>query len=121
VPLRELHGSFLTLSPGQRSLAYAESAAAVHFLLDHYDAKALQDFMKELSRGKSVDLAFPKAMGLTYADFQADFVRDLRSQRQSVAQYIPSTNVGVGGARVPVAPPLATGDGPPSTTMANAR
>lgn len=116
VPLHELHGSFLTLPSGQRSLAYAESAAAARFLLDHYSAKALQDFMKELSIAKSVEIAFPKGLGPTYADFQADFVRDLRWRRESVAQFIsatpPSTNVGVGGARLA---------GPPSTTMESPR
>jgi Flp pilus assembly protein TadD len=97
IPLRELHGSYLSLPPLQRSLAYAESVAAVRFLLDHYGARAAQAFMKQLSAAKGVEQALQEAVGLTYSDFQAAFVRDL---------------VGVGGARFA---------GPPSTITGSSR
>jgi tetratricopeptide (TPR) repeat protein len=109
IPLPELHGSYLSLSPRQRNLAYAESVAAVRFLMDHYGVGAVQAFMKGLGAAKSLDQAFQDAVGLTYADFQATFVRHLMDARLIV---------GVGGAGYPA---LRVGAGPPSTTMGSYR
>jgi len=77
VPLHELHGSFLTLPPSQRGLAYAESFAAVHYLLNHHGVRPVRTLLKELAGSKDFDRTFLDAVGLPYADFQAGFIRNI--------------------------------------------
>ena len=75
VPLRELHGSFLTLPPSQRSLAYAESFAAVQYLIDRHGVRPVRTLLKDLGGSKDFDRTFQEALGLPYPDFQAAFIR----------------------------------------------
>jgi tetratricopeptide (TPR) repeat protein len=77
IPLTELHGSFLTLSPSQVSLAYAESFAAVEYLLNRHGVQAVRSLLERLGDSKDFARAFQEAVGLSYDDFQAALMRSL--------------------------------------------
>jgi hypothetical protein len=97
IPLDELHGSFMALPPAQVPLAYAESEAAARYLLARHGAAAVRALLTRLGKAQDFATAIQDVTGGTYAEFQSAWRRSL---------------VGAGGARVPVAPSNATGDGP---------
>jgi hypothetical protein len=70
VPLTRLEGSFEGLTSKEASLAYAESAIAVHTLLDDAGAPALLNLLSDLGRGVPFGEAFERNMLMSYADFQ---------------------------------------------------
>ena len=75
IPIRELHGSFLTLPRTEVPLAYAESAAAVEYLLRRHGSPAMRALLARLGRAGDFAAAFQDATGTTYAKFQADWLR----------------------------------------------
>lgn len=81
LPLHELHGSFLSLPPSQRSLAYAESFAAVQYLLSRYGVRPVRILLTDLGGAKDFDRTFQGAIGLPYSDFQEAFIRSFIDPR----------------------------------------
>ncbi|MDO8546914.1 MAG: peptidase MA family metallohydrolase [Nitrospirales bacterium] len=75
IPLDELHGSFLNLPSTQVPLAYAESAAAVDYLLSRHGAPKVRALLERLGESKNFDAAFQEAVGVPYADFRAAWMR----------------------------------------------
>ncbi len=77
IPLPELHGSFLTLPPTQVPLAYAESEAAVSYLLARHGEAAIRALLMRLGETKDFAAALRDVTGATYAEFQAAWMRSL--------------------------------------------
>jgi len=70
LPLARLEGSFGALTSKDASLAYAESAVAVHMLLDDVGAPALVSLLSDLGRGVPFAEAFERNILISYAEFQ---------------------------------------------------
>ncbi len=83
IPIRELHGSFLTLPRTEVPLAYAESAAAVEYLLRRHGAPAMRALLARLGEAGDFAAAFHDATGTTYTKFQADWLRRVIDSRGS--------------------------------------
>ena len=77
IPLHELHGSFLTLPRAQVPLAYAESEAAVRYLLDRHGMSAVRALLARLREAKDFATAIRDVTGGTYAEFQSAWMRGL--------------------------------------------
>jgi len=83
IPIRELHGSFLTLPRTEVPLAYAESAAAVEYLLRRHGTAAVRTLLTRMGESKDFAAAFLDATGVTYAEFQAGWLRWLIDSKGS--------------------------------------
>jgi len=70
VPLSRLEGSFEGLSSKEASLAYAESAVAVHKLLEDPGPLAIANLLTDIGRSIPFTEAFERNMLISYADFQ---------------------------------------------------
>jgi hypothetical protein len=70
VPLTRLEGSFEGLTSKEASMAYAESAVAVHTLLEDVGAPALVSLLSEIGRGVPFAEAFERNMLISYVEFQ---------------------------------------------------
>lgn len=77
IPLPELHGSFLTLPSTQVPLAYAESAAAVSYLLARHGEAAVRALLARLGESKDFATVLRDVTGGTYAEFQSGWMRSL--------------------------------------------
>ncbi len=83
IPIRELHGSFLTLPRTEVPLAYAESAAAVEYLLRRHGTAAVRTLLTRVGESKDFAAAFLDATGVTYAEFQTGWLRWLIDSKGS--------------------------------------
>ena len=81
IPFNELHGSFLSLPRSQVSLAYAQSATAVEYLLQRHGTASLRTLLARLGESKAFAEAFHEATGATYVEFQAGWLRRLIDSR----------------------------------------
>jgi len=70
VPLLRLEGSFEGLTSKEASLAYAQSAVAVHQLLEDPGPLAVANLLTDIGRGIPFDEAFERNMLVSYAEFQ---------------------------------------------------
>ena len=70
VPLGRLDGSFEELTAKEASQAYAQSAVAVHQLLDDAGPIAMANLLTDIGRGIPFAEAFERHMLVSYADFQ---------------------------------------------------
>lgn len=77
IPLDALHGSFLTLPPTQVPLAYAESEAAVSYLLARHGEATVRALLMRLGETTGFAAALRDVTGETYAEFQAAWMRSL--------------------------------------------
>jgi len=83
IPLDALHGSFLTLAPTQVPLAYAESEAAVRYLLARHGEAAVRTLLTRLGETRDFAAAIRDATGGTYAEFQSAWMRSLSDSRKT--------------------------------------
>ena len=70
VPLSRLERSFEALSAKEAALAYAESAVAVHKLLEDPGPLAVANLLTDIGRGIPFTEAFERNMLVSYAEFQ---------------------------------------------------
>ncbi len=70
IPLARLEGSFTDLTAKEAALAYAESAVAVHMLLDDVGAPAMVSLLTDLGHGVPLATAFERNMLRSYPEFQ---------------------------------------------------
>lgn len=70
LPLSRLEGSFEGLTAKEASVAYAESALAVHALLDDVGASAIVNMLADVGRGMPFAEAFDRNMLTSLLDFQ---------------------------------------------------
>jgi tetratricopeptide (TPR) repeat protein len=78
IPLERLHGPFSGLSDGDAKLAYAESALAVRYLLDQSGAPPVVALLQDLGRGVEFTEAFNQRALMSYVDFQAAWLAQVR-------------------------------------------
>lgn len=83
IPLHELHGSFLALPFAQVPLAYAESEAAVRYLLARHGEAAVRTLLRRLGEARDFAAAIQDATGGTYAEFQSAWMRSLTDARKA--------------------------------------
>ncbi len=70
VPLGRLEGSFEELTAKEAAQAYAESAVAVHQLLEQAGSMAIANLLTDIGRGIPFDQAFERHMLMSYAEFK---------------------------------------------------
>lgn len=70
LPLTRLERSFESLSATEAGLAYAESAVAVHALIEHAGTPALTSLLGDIGRGMPFVEAFERNMLMSYSEFQ---------------------------------------------------
>jgi hypothetical protein len=70
VPLARLEGSFEGLTTKEATLAYAQSAVAVHQLLEDPGLLAIANLLTDLGRGVPFAEAFERNMLISYDEFQ---------------------------------------------------
>jgi hypothetical protein len=78
IPLDGLAGQFPT-RPGRFGLAYAESAAAVAYLVETYGEQALGAIVDGYAAGLDSDAAFRRAIGVDMRTFAADWLESIGS------------------------------------------
>jgi len=83
IPLDELHGSFLSLPSAHIQLAYAESAAAVDYLVSRHGAPSVRALLARLGKSRNFAAAFQETVGMPYADFQAAWMRSVVDSRRA--------------------------------------
>ena len=70
LPLERLDGSFAKLTPGQATLAYAQSAVAAEALIDQAGTTAVVSLLADIGAGTSFAAAFAKHIPIGLAEFQ---------------------------------------------------
>lgn len=74
IPLHHLEGSFLALGHVHARIAYAESLAAVKYIITQYGEYALRAILKELAHGKTIKEAISSVMYISYEEFDNRFL-----------------------------------------------
>lgn len=77
LPLNALEGSFLQFSGGQAYLAYAESLAAVSYIIDTYGMSDIQRTLQRISEGNSTEAALRATIHSDYGQLESDLTRYL--------------------------------------------
>ena len=123
MPLHALVGAFPTTS-ARFSLGYAESVAAVDFMIRTYGQDALVRLIRSYAAGVTDDEAFESALGVDVTGFEAGWFDDLEIEPPAPFGPQPAPSGPVppgweGGAPVPgssgappTAPPAPGGDDP---------
>ncbi len=78
-------------------LQYAEAYMAVRYLVERYGDKGLSKVLDGLAAGRSLDASLALAVGVSYAQFQTDYLAWVRSwtdpSREAMRAYAASTDV----------------------------
>jgi len=77
IPLQALHGSFMDLDEATASVAYAESYAAVKYLVDRYGLFTIQGLLKDLSHQSDFAKVFEDRLFIPYSEFQTTWQKSL--------------------------------------------
>jgi hypothetical protein len=77
IQMNVLEGSFMRLSGGQATLAYAESLAAVSYINDTYGMGDIQRILQRLSEGSSTEAALRATIHSDYGQLEADLAKYL--------------------------------------------
>jgi len=77
IPLNALEGSFLQFSGPQAHLAYAESLAAVDYIVDSYGISDVQSILQRLSQGNSTEAALRATIHSDYGQLESDLTKYL--------------------------------------------
>lgn len=77
IPMNALEGSFLQFSGAQSYVAYAESLAAVSYIVDSYGLSDIQRILQRLSEGSSTEAALRATIHSDYGQFEGDVAKYL--------------------------------------------
>lgn len=77
IPLNVLEGSFQRFSGAEAYLAYAESLAAVSYIIDSYGLGDIQRILQHLSEGSSTEAALRATIHSDYGQLESDLARYL--------------------------------------------
>jgi tetratricopeptide (TPR) repeat protein len=77
IPLNTLEGSFMRFSGAQVPVAYAESLAAVSYIIDSYGMSDIQNILQRISQGSSPEAALRATIHSDYGQFESDLARYL--------------------------------------------
>lgn len=72
IPLNALEGSFLSFSGGEAYVAYAESLAAVSYIIDTYGMSDVQRILQRMGEGTSTEAALRATIHSDYGQLQSD-------------------------------------------------
>lgn len=75
----ELHGGFASLD--NQALAYRQALLLVDFLVHQYGFERLQDVLRHMARGWSLDHALRKTMGITLTEWQDNWLDTLEDPK----------------------------------------
>ena len=70
IPLKNLHGSFLSFSDRRASLAYAESYSATRYLIDRYSLYKIRELILDMANGSTFERAFEDRLMVPYERFE---------------------------------------------------
>lgn len=79
IPLALLQGGFTRLDTKMVGAAYAQSLFATTMLIEKNGFNSFGKYFKELKNGKSHEVSFESAFGLTEAQFEYELALDLRA------------------------------------------
>jgi tetratricopeptide (TPR) repeat protein len=77
LPMNALEGSFLRFSGAQGYVAYAESLAAVSYIVDSYGLSDIQRILQRIGEGSSTEAALRATIHSDYGQFESDLARYL--------------------------------------------
>jgi hypothetical protein len=77
LPMNALEGSFLRFSGAQGYVAYAESLAAVSYIVDSYGLSDIQRILERIGEGSSTEAALRATIHSDYGQFESDLARYL--------------------------------------------
>ena len=80
IPFNVLEASFMRLSGGQASLAYAESLAAVSYINDAYGMGDIQRLLQRIGEGSSTEAALRATIHSDYGQFESEIARYLKDK-----------------------------------------
>jgi hypothetical protein len=80
LPLNVLEASFMRLSGGKASLAYAESLAAVSYINDAYGMGDIQRLLQRLGEGSSTEAALRATIHSDYGQFESEIALYLKDK-----------------------------------------
>jgi hypothetical protein len=72
-----LEGNFLRFSAAEGYVAYAESLAAVSYIIDSYGLSDIQRILQRLSQGNSTETALRATIHSDYGQLESDLARYL--------------------------------------------
>ena len=77
IPLNALEGSFQRFSSAEAYVAYAESLAAVSYIIDSYGLSDIQTILQRISQGSSTEAALRATIHSDYGQLESDVARYL--------------------------------------------
>jgi len=77
IPMNALEGNFLRFSAAQSYVAYAESLAAVSYIVDSYGLSDIQSILQRISQGNSTEAALRATIHSDYGQLESDLARYL--------------------------------------------
>jgi tetratricopeptide (TPR) repeat protein len=77
IPMNALEGNFLRFSAAEGYVAYAESLAAVSYIIDSYGLSDIQRILQRLSQGNSTETALRATIHSDYGQLESDLARYL--------------------------------------------
>ena len=77
IPLNALEGSFQRFSSAEAYVAYAESLAAVSYIVDSYGLSDIQTILQRISQGSSTEAALRATIHSDYGQLESDVARYL--------------------------------------------
>jgi tetratricopeptide (TPR) repeat protein len=80
VPFNALEGSFMSFSPAQATVAYAESLAAAEYIRDAYGIGEITRILELLSHGSSTEAALRATVHSDYRQLQDEVTRSLKEK-----------------------------------------
>lgn len=78
LPLNQLEGSFMSYSPQQAAVAYAESLATVEYIRDTYGMSDVQRILERIGEGASTESALRATVHAGYAQLQDEVAAYLK-------------------------------------------
>jgi len=69
---------FLSLPPGEATLAYAQSASMARYLIEAHGGVAVRGLMEAYSDGVPCEQGIERALGITYREFETGWQNSLR-------------------------------------------
>lgn len=80
IPYNVLEGSFLSFSPPQATVAYAESLATTEYIRDSYGISEVTRILERLAQGSSVESALRASIHSDYRQLHDDMARYLKEK-----------------------------------------
>jgi tetratricopeptide (TPR) repeat protein len=77
IPLNALEGSFMNFSGGQAYISYAESLAAVAYIVDSYGLSDVQRILQRIGEGNSTESALRAIIHSDYGQLESELTRYL--------------------------------------------